>query len=186
MPLWSNINYSSGNTKPKFGFPPYPASGNVDPGANGADLIGVTASAYSNTTSGAFLGKGGPGHAGWINIRLGRGWIRDVLIANSGNNIANGAVATVTGGNGGFANIVVTAVNGGGTVGNVTSIRIVATGNNYNSLPTISIANNATTGFPAVLTPLAGGRLGRFEHEVLVAMGSLSGAPNPANNFFGM
>ena len=186
MPLWSNVNYTStGNTKPKFGFPPYAASANVDSGANGADMLAVTATAYGNA-NGAFFGRGGPGHAGWINMRIGRGWVRDVLVANAGNNITNGTYATVTGGNGGLANIIVTGVNGSGTVGNITQVRINVTGNSYNALPTITVANAATTGFPAVLTPLPGGRLGRYESEVIVAMGSLSGQPNPANNWFGM
>jgi hypothetical protein len=185
MPLWSNVNFSSGNTKPRMGFPAYFASGNVDAGANGADMIAVTASAYANA-NGSFFGRGGPGHAGWINMKVGRGWVADLIVANTGNNITNLSYATVLGGNGSLANVQVIEVNGSGSVGNVVRVRVNVRGQDYNSAPTITVANAATTGYPARFTPVMGGRAGRIQGEVIVAMGSLSGAPNPANNWFGL
>lgn len=201
MPLWDNRVFgggTSGNTRPKFGFPEYfasPVVANVT--ANTANTIGVSANAYSNTSGPAFFaGKGGPGHAGWINIRIGRGYVAGIdTILNAGNNIQNGSFAIINGGNGSGANIQVTGVSGNGIVGNVTQLTIRNGGSGYNTAinganagvsgpMNVVILRSGTTGSNAFATVLMGGRAGRVEAETIVAMGSLSGNDNAANTYF--
>lgn len=201
MPLWDNRIFNggvSGNSRPKFGFPEYfasPVVANVT--ANTANTIGVSANAYSNTQGPSFFaGRGGPGHAGWINLRIGRGYIADVnTIVVAGNSIANGTFATIFGGNGGFANIQVTGVTGDGITGNVTRVAIRSGGNNYNTFVNgpnsgtsgpinVTFGRTGAGGSNAFITVIMGGRAGRVEAETLVAMGSITGADNAANTFF--
>lgn len=201
MPLWGNRIFgggTSGNTRPQYGFPEYfasPVVANVE--ANTANTIGVSANAYSNTNGAAFFaGRGGPGHAGWINIRIGRGYIASLnTILSAGNNISNGSFAVIFGGNGGFANIQVTGVTGDGITGNVTSIAIRSGGNNYNTFVNgpntgpsgainVAFVRSGGTGANAFISVNMGGRAGRIEAETLVAMGSLTGNDTAANTFF--
>lgn len=201
MPLWDNRitgGGTSGNSRPKFGFPEYfasPVVANVT--ANTANTIGVSANAYSNTSGPApWDGKGGPGHAGWINIRTGRGYVAEIVsILAAGNNIQNGSFALINGGNGSGAIIQVTSVNGNGVFGNITSLAIISGGSGYNT--TVNGAN-AGSGGPMNVTFLRsgtvganghasvrmGGRAGRVEAETIVAMGSITGNDNAANTYF--
>lgn len=201
MPLWDNRVFgggTSGNTRPKFGFPEYfasPVVANVT--ANTANTIGVSANAYSNTSGPTFFaGKGGPGHAGWINIRIGRGYVAGIdTITAAGNNITVNSFALIWGGNGSGANIQVTGVSGNGIVGNVTQLTIRNGGSGYNTAinganagvsgpMNVVILRSGTTGSNAFATVLMGGRAGRVEAETIVAMGSLTGNDNAANTYF--
>jgi hypothetical protein len=200
VPLWNNQIFNggaTGNSRPKFGFPEYfasPVVANVT--ANTANTIGVSANAYANTYGPAtWDGKGGPGHAGWINIRIGKGYIAAIdSILNAGNNIANGSYAVIYGGGGANANIQVTSVTGNGVYGNVTSVVLRSGGDGYNTA--VNGANTGTfgsmnvtvrrsgTGANAHISVIMGGRAGRVEAETIVAMGSMTGNDDAANTFF--
>lgn len=201
MPLWGTTIFNggtSGNTRPKFGFPEYfasPVVANVE--ANTANTIGVSANAYANASGPSFFaGKGGPGHAGWINIRIGRGYVAGIdAILNAGNNIQNGSFAIINGGNGTGANIQVTGVNGNGVFGNVTQLTILSGGSGYNTTANganagfggpmnVVILRSGTLGSNAFVSVRMGGRAGRVESETIVAMGSLTGNDNAANTYF--
>ncbi len=201
MPLWNNQIFgggTTGNSRPKFGFPEYfasPVVANVT--ANTANTIGVSANAYSNTSGPSFFaGKGGPGHAGWINIRIGRGYVAGIdTITVPGNNITNGTFALITGGNGSGANIQVTGVSGNGVIGNVTQLTVRSGGSGYNTnvngantgvtgAMNVMILRTGSTGSNAFATVIMGGRAGRVEAETIVAMGTISGNDNAANSYF--
>lgn len=220
MPLWGNRQFpGQANSKPLHGFPHYYVAANVDPagivravppglsGANIANnLVGVTANGMTNTSGtplasttlyNRFGAGGGPAHAGWITVQKGRGYIRDIAgIQVTGNNIANGTVASITGGNGVGANIIVTGVTGNGVIGNVTQLTILTSGNSFNS--DIVAANGLSTainvrvgnlvgvvsGSNAYATVFVGGRAGRTVFETIVAMGSMTGTDPVANLYF--
>lgn len=219
MPLWGNRQFpTQANTKPIHGFPHYFTGANVDPvsgrplavspgpaGQNLANqLVGVTATGMTNTQGAAiatgtlynrFGASGGPGHAGWVTIAQGRGFIRDVAgIVNAGNNVQNLSFALVLGGNGSGANLQVTGVNGNGNFGNVTSILLRSGGAGYNSsivavnnqtsAINVIFANSAGLGSNSNATVILGGRAGRTQFETIVAMGSLTGFDPVANVFF--
>jgi hypothetical protein len=199
MPLWGGRQFpTTGNTKPNFSFAPYfavPQGANLTSGSLGnaynvANVVGVTANGMANTL-GVFSGRGGPAHAGWIAISVGRGFIRDAgSIIAPGNNITNGAQALINYGssNGTGGALVVTSVNGNGAVGNVLSFAVTAPGSGINTanpaLINVRFQNNATFGGNAYVNILLGGRAGRIMSETLVAMGSLVGSTDEANNWF--
>lgn len=199
MPLWGGRQFqSTGNTRPVYSYAPYyavPQGGTLVPGAannsyNVANVVGVTANGMANTL-GAFAGKGGPAHAGWIAISVGRGFIRDMdRVLSSGNNIANGAYANVNylTSNGANATIQVTAVTGNGVIGGLVSFAIRNGGDSINTANTqlvnVGFTPNPGLGSNAYGTIFIGGRAGRVMSETLVAMGSLTGSIDQANNWF--
>lgn len=195
MPLWGGRQYqASGNSKPNFAYAPYfavPQGGTLIAGAannaqNVANVFGVTANGMIDAASPQ---RTAVGHAGWIAISVGRGFLADATIRSVGNNIANGTYSTITGtSNLVGANVQVTAVNGNGAIGNVVSIAVRTVGNSINTanvqLINISFANTGGFGQNAFGTGIIGGRAGRIMSETLIAMGSLVGSMNEANNYF--
>jgi len=197
MPLWGGRQYqASGNTRPNWPFAPYfavPQGGTLLAGAannaqNVANVIGVTANGMTDPASTL---RGGVAHAGWQALSVGRGYLRDAgSIIAPGNNITNGAVALINYGtsNGTGGALVVTSVNGNGAVGNVLTFAVSAPGSGINTanaqLINVRFQNNATFGGNAYVNVLLGGRAGRIQSETLVAMGSLVGSMNEANNWF--
>ena len=170
MSLWGGNNSVSAVNKPKHGFPKYFGMATVLPGANSANTFGVTANGATDP-AGTFGGKT-PGHAGWINMSLGKGYVNSILsILAAGNNIPNGSYSIVTGGN--------------GSVGNILTLAVRSQGQNYNSAPNVcfvpSPASAAQNGYISVTM---GGRTGRFQQETIVAMGSLTGYDSTANNWY--
>lgn len=197
MPLWGGRQYqSTGNTKPNFSFAPYfavpqgatLAAGAANNAQNVANVIGVTANGMANV-SGVFLGRGGPAHAGWVSISVGRGFLAGATIFNQGNNVTNGTYSIIQGtSNLVGANVQVTSVSGNGAVGNVLSIAVRTAGDSINTanaqLINISFANSGGFGLNCYATGIIGGRAGRIMSETLVAMGSLVGSRDEANNWF--
>ena len=199
MPLWGGRNFAGGNTKPSWNYGSYYA---IPPGAlqtlgagnfaNSANIFGVTANGYANA-SGSFSGRGGPAHAGWVALSVGRGFVRDVdRILAAGNNIANGATSIVTGTHNGSSILLnVTSVNGNGAIGNVLTVNVRSGGVDINTanaqLINVCFANLAIAtglGSNSYITVLIGGRAGRIQSETLVAMGSLTGTDANANVWF--
>lgn len=200
MPLWGGRQYNitNGNTKPNFSYAPYfavPPGGTLIAGAannasNVANVFGVTANGMANS-SGAFSGRGGPGHAGWVALSVGRGYIRDVdRVLVAGNNIPNGAYSIINYGssNGQSINLQVTSVNGNGAMGNVLTFAVRSPGSSINTanaqLLNIWFTNSGGFGVNSYVSVLIGGRAGRIQSETLVAMGSLVGNSDEANNWF--
>jgi len=187
MPLWGSVNRAEANLKPLFGAVKYQGIGNVLPGANNANTFGITANGYANS-SGVFGGRGGPGHAGWVTMIQGRGYLQGIdAILTFGNNISNLSYhsANITGGNGSGANVLVTSVNGNGAVGNVLTLQVVAQGSRYNGAVNICIVGRTSAATEnCYARPLMSSKTGAYKGEVLVAMGSLSGTDPVANNWF--
>lgn len=187
MPLWGSVNQANAATKPLFGLVKYQGIPNVAPGANTANVFGISANGYSNS-SGTFGGRGGPGHAGWVSLILGRGYLQGIdAILSFGNNISNLSYhqANITGGNGSGANVLVTSVNGNGAVGNVLTLSVVASGSRYNGAVNICIVGRTSAAAEnAYARPLMSSKTGSYKGEVLVAMGSMSGNDPVANNWF--
>ena len=209
MPLWGNTQIATGawnriradgavEGKPIHGFPHNFVAANTDPVTGqplavspGRAELNRANSLFGVTNSGMPTANlrtpGSPQHAGWVTVQQGRGWIREVRsIIAAGNNIANGAIAFITGGNGSGANIVVTSVNGNGVFGNVLTIELVSQGANYNAngqFINVRFANSATIGANAFANVITGGRAGRTMFETIVAMGSMTGQDPVANNY---
>lgn len=195
MPLWGGRQFASGNSKPNYAYAPYfavPQGGGLTLGAannaqNVANVFGVTANGMTDAAS---LLRSQVGHAGWVAVSIGRGFIRDGVLLSAGNNITNGATALIAYGtsNGTGGALVVTSVNGNGAVGNVLTFSVTSQGSGINTanaaLINVRFQNNATFGANAYLSVLLGGRAGRVQSEVLVAMGSMTGTSAEANNFF--
>lgn len=155
MSLYGNIDYASGNNKPKY--------------ANTANVYGVSATEAANTQ-----GDGNKiTHTGWVQQSVGTGPVTAVTISDA--NTASGpGFITFTGGGGSGANASFT-VDANNIVNSVT---LVSGGSGYTSAPTAAISGSNT-----VLTVEVGGRAGRRFYETLVAGGSISG-DNPADNTY--
>jgi hypothetical protein len=208
MPLWGNTQFFNRafttradgaiEGKPIHGFPHNFVAANSDP-VTGRPLAVLPGRAELNRANNLFgvtnsgmptanlRTSGAPQHAGWVTVQQGRGWINNLgTLLVSGNNIANGNIGVITGGNGTGANIVVTSVNGNGAIGNILTIALVSQGANYNAngqFINVRFGNSATIGSNGFANVVTGGRAGRTMFETLVAMGSLTGTDPTSNNY---
>lgn len=163
--LWGNNDNATGNNKPKFQM----AISYVAPYSNGtgnsANVVGVSATEEANTS-----GQGPKvTHAGWVVWNYGTGPVSGFTVTAPGRGYSNGDFVTFTGGGGASANaMAVTNANG-----SIVSVTLNSGGSRYNAAPTAVFANTLNTS-TAAITVSVGGRAGRFQHETLVAMGSIA------------
>jgi hypothetical protein len=175
MALWTSTDGSAG--APKFG-QITPAFGSS---ANGLQL-------YANTQTGAFVTGAAVGvfgvdtteqtvslttankaaHAGWVLRETGMGGIATISAgATNKSNVGNAFITFTGGGTGNTSANAQIFVNA--TTNVVTSIVLNDAGL-YESAPTGAVAGNANV----TITLTMGGRVGRVQTEVLVAMGSMT------------
>jgi hypothetical protein len=164
MTLWGNIDYDTGNNKPKY--------------ANTATTLGI-----SNTELTRANGTNASGfHAGWVSVVKGTGPIASVIILNPGVGMNSSGYLQITGGGGANANIYFQIGNTRNTLQSfstnsswnvVTSVTVTG-GDSFNAAPTLTyVGPIATTN--ATFQAVMGGRVGRIQTETLVAMGSIIG-----------
>jgi hypothetical protein len=176
MPLWNMTDVSTGA----------PKSLSID---NGQGISQNVQQQYQNVTVGvahANVARGvfgvdtfekanatfeGPKmtHAGWVQRKVGTGYVSAITITNGGTGYTNGAgfLTFAGGGAGSGANASYNVVNGA-----IATIVVNSPGANYNVAPTVNAV--ATYSSQATLAVVTGGRVGRREYITLVAAGSMS------------
>lgn len=200
MSLWGNIDYASGNLKPKFANTTNLTATSTIHGeaANTAAyysrVVGVSATEQerSNNT------PQHPAHAGWVSMKVGTGPITGLRISG-GTGINSGGYMIITdgaireGGSGGSgANISYSIANSENTMQSysanaywnvINSFSIVNGGSGFSNANAVTIMTNGTAIANATFTAVLGGRAGRINTEVLVAMGSMTG-DDPRDNVY--
>jgi len=199
MTLWGNIDYSSGNNKPKYANTSNIQSNSTIHGvaANTVKyygrVFGVSATEAANTTG------DGPKvvHPGWVSQKIGTGPVQSVTLLSGGAGYNSGGYLTVSDtsilGSGTGANISFTIANSRNTLQgfstnaqwNVVHTIVVNTGGSgYSDSSAVELSFPATPITAAAYTVTLGGRGDRKTYETLVAMGSITGDDPAANTFF--
>lgn len=108
-------------------------------------------------------------HAGWVQRKVGTGYVSTITITSGGTGYTNGAgfLTFAGGGAGAGANVSYNVV-----AGIITTITVNSPGANYNVAPTVNAVATYTS--QASLAVVMGGRVGRREYITLVAAGSMS------------
>jgi hypothetical protein len=186
MPLWGNRDLASGNQKPVFANTSPTTSNSTINGtkANTAkyygNVWGVSATeAAANTT-----GDGGKmTHAGWVSQKIGTGFVKEVRItsAGSGYNAAADLIFTGGGGSGATGTYTVSS-NANAQLNVVTTVSVTNGGSGYTSKPTVTA--NGSNISAASIEVIMGGKVGRTQYEVLVAMGSITDDNTADNTYF--
>ena len=177
MPLWSNLDGVTGNSKPKY--------------ANTSSVYGVSVTEAANT-----LGDGKKvAHSGWVKQTVGTGYVAAVSITNAGAGINAAGFLSVSWGSGRVptvnANVAYATANSQNTLQTystnpawnvVASVAIRAPGEGYTEAPTILYtgANSTRPTFAVTM----GGRTGRRHYETLVATGSITGEDSNDDTYF--
>ncbi len=148
MSAWGKNDNATGNNKPKY--------------ANTANTYGVSATEKANTSGiGSKLT-----HSGWVKITKFTGGVESVVLVNPGDGYtANGFLTFAGGGTGANASYTVNT-----TSNTIVTVTLNAKGV-YNTAPTVSASGGAN----ATFTVTMGGKVGRTQNEVLVAMGGIVG-----------
>lgn len=201
MPLWGNIDYLSGNNKPKYANTTnaWSVSTINDSAANtdkhyGA-TFGISATEATSSTEGRKVS-----HPGWVSQKIGTGPVSYVSWSggtgyNSGGYILLTDVSIKGLGTG--ANISFTIANSENTMESysenaqwnvINSISVAEGGSGWSDSGNVTYQYAALTdGNPisnATFTFGLGGRAGRNLYETLVAMGSISGDDPRDNTLF--
>jgi hypothetical protein len=186
MALWGNRDLASGNQKPVFANTSPTTSNSTINGtaANSAkyygNVWGVSATeAAANTT-----GDGGKmTHAGWVSQKIGTGYIKELIITDAGAGYNTAADLIITGGGGsGATGTFTVSSNANAQLNVVTTVSLTNQGSGYTSTPTVTA--NGSNISAASITAVMGGRIGRTQYEVLVAMGSMSNDNTADNTYF--
>ncbi len=182
MPLWNMNDFANG--APKFA-----AYSGLGVAANAAQLFdNVQVGLFKSGAALSILGVDsreksnasfeGPKttHSGWVQRKVGTGYVVSVAVTNGGTGYTPGSgFITFTGGGAGSGANAIFQVNAAGSVANVTlnvnSGLAQGAGASYNVAPTANAAVAFTT--PAVFVVTMGGRVGRREYITLVASGSM-------------
>lgn len=186
MSLWGNRDLASGNQKPVFA--------NTSPTTSSSTINGSkanTAKYYGNVwgvsaTEAAANGSGDGGkmtHAGWVSQKIGTGFVKEIRIATAGvgYNVAADLIFTGGGGSGATGTYTVTS-NANAQLNVVTTVTLTNGGSGYTSAPTITA--NGSNIAAATFEVDMGGRTGRRNYEVLVAMGSVTDDDTADNTYF--
>ena len=174
MPIYGNIDYPTGNTKPKYANTGTAINGSkANTGKYYGAIYGVSAPEAANT-----LGDGKKtAHAGWVSQKQGTGPITAITITGGGAGYANGflVISSATGGTGANAGYTVNAT------GAITTVTLNAGGAGFNTAPTLAGPGSPSANASMIAT--MGGRCGRRTYETLVAMGSIT-SDDPSDNVF--
>lgn len=201
MSLWGNIDYLSGNNKPKFANTTNTWSKSTIHGdgytantdAYYGVMFGVSTTEQSTSTEG-----GKVVHSGWVSQKTGTGPLASVNWSGGTGYNSGGYIvlsdASVLGTGASETNISFTIANSENT------LQDYSTNANWNVISTITVNNGGsgwsdsgnvtyqygalTDGHPignATFTFTFGGRAGRKNYETIVAMGSITG-DDPRDN----
>jgi hypothetical protein len=184
MPLWGNNAFANNSNAPKYANVNSDFSG-LRYGSN--SVYGVKTGEKANTQ-----GQGpNVAHSGWVYFDLGRGPLAGLQISGGQGYNANGYLS-ISGGGGSGANVSYVVGNAQtAAVGfssnsqqnTIVSFVINNGGSGYNAAPTIQTLG-ITVIANATYTPILGGRGGRPQSEVLVAMSTITGDVSTGNIHF--
>jgi hypothetical protein len=194
MSLWGNIDYDSGNTKPKYANTSNAYSNSTINGTSANTnqyygwVMGVTPTEMTNTATA--ISPQHPQHAGWASLRIGTGPVVSIS-SNGGSGINSSGYLLLTDtsqgssiGLGTGANISYTIANTLNTLQSYSSnsqlnvintITVVNGGSAWSNASQVTVLSTATAISNATFTVTLGGRAGRINKETLVAMGSMTG-----------
>ena len=192
MSLWGNIDYDSGNNKPKFA--------NTSNAYSNSSINGTAANTNQyygwvmGVTTGEVASTQGtpqkPAHAGWVSVKIGTGPVL-AISSNGGSGINSSGYLLLTDnspgssiGLGNGVNVSYTIANSQNTLQSYSSnaqlnvintITVVNGGAGWSNASAISVVTNQTAISNATFTVTLGGRAGRIKTETLVTMGSMTG-----------
>lgn len=193
MPLWTNMDYATGNGKPLYANTTYTVSHSTINGdkANTSKYYGAVYGVSATEAANTLADGGKVAHAGWVSQKIGTGPVASIAITNGGAGYNANGFLTVSGGGDGSINIGYTIANSKNTLqsystnaawNTITSLTIYAPGAGFNVAPTV-IAGGANI-TPAVFAVTLGGRAGRVQYETLVSLGSISGDDSADDKYF--
>ena len=199
MTLWGNIDYSSGNNKPK-----YANTSNIQSNSTIHGVVANTVKYYGRVfgiSAGEAANTTGDGtkltHAGWVSQKIGTGPVESITLISGGAGYNSNGYLSVTDtslyGKGTGANIFFEIANTLNTLQRfstnaywnvVSSITVVSGGSLYSDSGGVQLSFPATPISAASYTVNLGGRGDRTNYETLVAMGSITGDDPGANTYF--
>lgn len=154
MPLWGSKDQA--NNAPKYKIlANSPANGNT---LFGTTVVGLGDNEYAHQT-----------HAGWNRVTYGTGPVTTLTITSSGTGYANTDTIKVSGGTVNATGTI--ATNGSGVI---TAVTVTNGGSGFTNVASANVTITTSAGTGATLTPVLGGRAGRVQTEVLVALSSMS------------
>ena len=196
--LWGNIDYESGNLKPLFANTTNLTSSSTIHGeAANTDayygrVVGVSSTEQERSNS----TPQHPAHAGWVSMKIGTGPVVSIS-STGGTGINSGGYIILTDNSikrsGTGANISYTIANSqnimqayssNSQLNVINSFTVVSGGSGYSNSSAITALTNGTAISNATFTITLGGRAGRIQTEVLVAMGSMTGDDPRDNSYF--
>lgn len=192
MSLWGNIDYDSGNNKPKFANTSNAYSNSTINGtsANTNQYYGWVMGVTAAEANAAINGPQHPAHSGWVSLKIGTGPVLSIS-SNGGSGINSAGYLLLTDtsqgssvGLGTGANISYTIANTLNTLQGfstnsqlnvINTITVVNGGSAWSNASQIRVLTTATAISNATFTVTLGGRAGRITAETLVAQSSLTG-----------
>lgn len=195
--LWGNIDYASGNLKPKFANTTNATVTSTIHGnaANTSKYYGIVAGVSATEQERSNTTAQHPAHAGWVSMKVGTGPITSISVSGgTGINSAGYLIITDTSvkGSGSGANVSYTIANSQNTLeaystnsqlNVINTITVVNGGSGYSNASALTIMTNTTAISNGTFSAVLGGRAGRINTEVLVAMGSMTG-DDPRDNVY--
>ena len=195
MTLWGNIDYMSGNLKPLFANTTNTTSNSVINGTTANVVYGQVVGVSTLEQTRANGTPQAPTHAGWVSMKIGTGPAASISVSG-GTGINTGGYFIITDNSlertGSGANVSFSIANSQNIMQSysansnwnvINSIAVVSGGSGYSNASAITVLTNGTAIANATLGAILGGRAGRINTEVLVAMGSISG-DNPTDNTY--
>lgn len=201
MSLWGNIDYDSGNNKPKFANTSNAYSNSTINGtaANNNTYYGWVMGVTTIEMNASLNAGHHPSHSGWISLKIGTGPIASIS-SNGGSGINSAGYLLLTDtspgsvvGLGTGANISYTIANSLNTLQSystnsqlnvINTITVVSGGSGWSNSSAITVLTNGTAISNATFTVKLGGRGNRATAETLVAQASMTGHDPRDNPFF--
>lgn len=192
MSLWGNIDYDSGNTKPKYANTSNAYSNSTINGtsANTNQYYGWVMGVTAAEANAAINGPQHPAHAGWVSLKIGTGPVLSIS-SNGGSGINSAGYLLLTDTSQGSPVGLGTGTNISYTIANtlntlqgfstnsqlnvINTITVVNGGSAWSNASQIRVLTTATAISNATFTVTLGGRAGRITAETLVAQSSLTG-----------
>jgi hypothetical protein len=192
MSLWGNIDYDSGNTKPKFANTSNAYSNSTINGtsANTNQYYGWVMGVKAAEANAAINGPQHPAHSGWVSLKIGTGPVLSIS-SNGGSGINSAGYLLLTDTSQGSPVGLGTGTNISYTIANtlntlqgfstnsqlnvINTITVVNGGSAWSNASQIRVLTTATAISNATFTVTLGGRAGRITAETLVAQSSLTG-----------
>jgi hypothetical protein len=129
-------------------------SANTGTDLYGTQVVGLGDEEYAHQT-----------HTGWTRVQRGTGPVKSITITVAGSGYANTDTINISGGLTNATGTIATDANGA-----ITTVTLGANGTGFINVSTANVSITTSAGTGATLTPVLGGRAGRVQTEVLVAL----------------